>query len=73
MISLGALRMTQLLKIYGIAYDPASVRLYTDDETRERPGHCKPMGAFEAHYGEAPSKGAIQRVLANPLTKPKAK
>jgi hypothetical protein len=70
MISLGALRMTQLLKIYGIAYDPASVRLYTDDRTREHAGHCLPMGAAEAHYGEAPSKGVIQRVLANPLTKP---
>jgi hypothetical protein len=71
MISLGALRMIQLLRIYGIAYDPASVRLYTGDDKRERAGHCHPVGAPEAHYGEAPDKGVIQRVLANPLTKPK--
>jgi hypothetical protein len=70
MISLGALRLTQLLKIYEIGYDAASVRLYTDDKNRERAGHCRPMGPLEAHYGEAPSKGAIQRVLAKPLTKP---
>jgi len=71
MISLGALRMTQLLKIYDVGYDPASVQIYTADETRERPGHCKPVGAPEAHYGEAPDKGVVQRVLAHPLIKPK--
>jgi hypothetical protein len=70
-ISLGAIRTVQLLKIYDIPYDPASVRLYTDDTNRERAGHCAPMGPPEAHYGEAPSKGVIARVLANPLTKPK--
>ena len=73
MISLGALRMTQLLKIYDVTYDPASVRLYTDDNTRERPGHCRPMGPAEPHYGEAPGKGVIERVLANPLKKPGSK
>jgi hypothetical protein len=70
MIVVAAARAVQLLKIYDIPYDPASVRLYTDDKSRERAGQCKPMGAPEAHYGEAPWKGDIERVLANPLVKP---
>ena len=70
MISLGAARTVQILKIYDIPYDPGSVRLYTDDKSRERAGRCKPMGAQEAHYGEAPFKGAVEQVLANPLVKP---
>ena len=71
MIALGSLRFTQLLKVYDIAYDSASAKLYTDDNKRERAGRCSPMGAAEPHYGEAPMKGVIERVLANPLKKPR--
>ena len=71
MISRASARTVQLLRIYDIRYDSGSVRLYTDDKKWERAGRCTPLGAAEAHYGEAPGKGDIERVLAHPLIKPK--
>jgi hypothetical protein len=70
MIGLDAVRMIQLLRVYGIHYDGASVRLYTKDDHYERGGHCRPMGEPVAHYGEAPLRGTVKRALAHPLTKP---
>lgn len=70
MIGLDAVRMIQLLRLYGIHYDSASVRLYTEDDHYERRDHCRPMGEAVAHYGEAPLRDTVKRSLAHPLTKP---
>ena len=70
MIGLGAVRLVQLLRLYEIPYDGASVKLYTDSKRYERSGRCRTMGEPAAHYGEAPLRNAVRRSLSNPLTKP---
>lgn len=70
---MAGMRMKQVADAFGLDYDVATAREYSDrDPRKER--ICRPVsGRGDPTYGQAPFDNVVERVRANPITGPYSK